>query len=826
MTIEQAVQNIRSVTGPNKSEPVATHLIADLCNAMWDAGQHPQIKTIRSCLPNLHERAIRRGFHAWRAARGFRLQYPRWANPNIAGPAALAKSVSPEIATAPFTWFDPHNDGRWPGLHPRLVGYLVRIENQSLRDVMALYALIKATFGDQALYCRLSTCAVPLRKLMEEQRIERVQDINPDDLLFRVNEGKAGKDLTSTQRSALLLGWNTLTNTFLEYSERLDEKQRQAMSGFFLRPLRNRYRMHQKRPSILIRDQRHQKVKAKTDIIHTQFHKLRFLAKVRCNQASRLHTAVKTAIRSVTEGKCSFPYEFSYEEKVATESGRPFHQRVLLTLWDNASLFDHARSLGFTRNLVKAGRHRKRRTGRFARADSRYHVQYRGVESLGESSRTEPFWFLDLFENQVFACHLNLETEEKRAGFLKGHGYTSRLPWEFLPGLLKPIRRHTSAETQFLEHDHGYRFLLYEGIYATSLFGHLVVRMQTTTGARIGEVQQISQNPECIKQLVNIGPKAATRWLLRMFPKGRRERADFFIDNDVKDLLIEVLRFHREVSDTKKLPVIPTQSSRHAADRYILQWDGRALDQSHLNTAIRFLLYNAVLDANGACVDITSHLLRHSFATEMADLNVPLDVIAQILHHRNLETTRYYSKPTKQQVMQAAELLFVDRIDIAAESLRHPEEIGRMLREAEGQIGALTEVVGGTCVVGNMCPAKFACVGCSGNAPDPERRNQIEAKRDWALVQITWAAKEGLPAEQRQMKRLVADCDQVLEEMTLIERARADSSQSVAVEQEKMHASKEAPRAKPGMVTHTVGPKAKGNRKASDRRDSPSRGKR
>ncbi len=826
MTIEQAVQKIQSVIGANKSEPVANHLIADLCNAMWDAGQHPQIKTIRTCLPYLHERAIRQGFHAWRASKGFRLRYPQWANPNIAGREALAKSVSPEIARAPFTWFDPNNDGRWPGLHPRLVGYLVRIENQSLRDVMTLYALIKATFGDQVLYCRLSEYAAPLRKLMEEQRIERVQDVNPDDLLFRVSDGKAGKNLTSTQRSALFLGWNTLTNTFLEYSERLDETQRQTMSGFFLRPLRNRYRMHQKRPSILIRDARLQKVKAKTDIIHTQFHKLRFLAKVRCNQTRRLHTAVKTAIRLVTEGKYPLPYQFHYEETVATDSGRPIQQRVLLTLWDNATLFDHAQSLGFTRNLIKAGRHRKRGTGRFARQTSRYHVQYRGVEPLGKSSRTEPFWFLDLYDNRVFSCQRTPETEEKREGFLKARGYRSRLPWEFLPGLLKPIRRHTSAETQFLEHGHGYRFLHYEGIYAASLFGHLVVRMQTTTGARIGEVQQISQNPECIKQLVNVGPKAATRWLLRMFPKGRRERADFFIDNDTKDLLIEVLRFHREVSDLKKLPVIPTQSSRHPPDRYLLQWDGRFLDQSHLNTAIRFLLHNAVVDANGTCVDVTSHLLRHSFATEMAGLNVPVDVIAQILHHRNLNTTRYYSKPTRQQVMQAAELLFVDRIDIAVESLRHPKEIGRMLREAEGQIGALTEVVGGTCVIGNMCPAKFACVGCSGNAPDPDRRSQIQAKRDWALVQITWAAREGLAAEQRQMKGLVADCDQVLEEMTLIERARADSSQSVAVEQEKTHASQEAHRTKSGMVAHAMGPKTKGNRKASYRGGSPSRRKR
>jgi hypothetical protein len=183
-------------------------------------------------------------------------------------------------------------------------------------------------------------------------------------------------------------------------------------------------------------------------------------------------------------------------------------------------------------------------------------------------------------------------------------------------------------------------------------------------------------------------------------------------------------------------------------------------------------------------VHLTTHLLRHGFATEMASMKVPVDVIAKILHQRHLEVTRYYSQPTKQQVMDAAELLFVDRIDIAAEAVRSPEEIGRMLREAEGQIGALTEVIGGTCVVSNMCPAKFACIGCSGNAPDPERRFQVESKRNWAAEQITWARREQLSAEERQMTRVVQDCDLLLEEMLLIERARQDQGQKILIQRE------------------------------------------
>ena len=178
---------------------------------------------------------------------------------------------------------------------------------------------------------------------------------------------------------------------------------------------------------------------------------------------------------------------------------------------------------------------------------------------------------------------------------------------------------------------------------------------------------------------------------------------------------------------------------------------------------------------------LTTHLLRHSFATEMASLKVPVDVIAKILHQRNLDVTRYYSRPTSRQVMDAAELMFVDRIDVAAEARRSPEEIGRMLKDAEGQVGALTEVIGGTCVIGNLCPAKFACIGCSGNAPDPDRRYQIEAKRAWATQQSEWARQQGLFTELRQMKQIQSDCDLILEEMDLIVRARQDGAQSVMV---------------------------------------------
>ncbi len=230
------------------------------------------------------------------------------------------------------------------------------------------------------------------------------------------------------------------------------------------------------------------------------------------------------------------------------------------------------------------------------------------------------------------------------------------------------------------------------------------------------------------------------------------------------------------------IPIVKTESGKTPSDRYLLQWNGRGLTIDVLSTSIRFLLHGLVLRSlDGSLIQLSSHLLRHAFATEMAELKVPIDVIAQILHQRNKTVTQYYARPTAMQVLNAAEMMFVDRIDVGAEALRSPEEIGRILKEAEGKVGALTEVFGRTCVVANMCPAKFACVGCAGNAPDHSKRYQIEQKMTWAEQQVRYGAQEKLAGEERTLKQLIADCKLVMQEMDLIEAARADQAQVVSV---------------------------------------------
>ena len=67
-----------------------------------------------------------------------------------------------------------------------------------------------------------------------------------------------------------------------------------------------------------------------------------------------------------------------------------------------------------------------------------------------------------------------------------------------------------------------------------------------------------------------------------------------------------------------------------------------------INACMRFLLHGmAFTTAEGEPVSIKSHLLRHVVATYLLQVEqVPIDIVAEILKHKNLQTTAYYGKAT------------------------------------------------------------------------------------------------------------------------------------------------------------------------------------
>ena len=65
------------------------------------------------------------------------------------------------------------------------------------------------------------------------------------------------------------------------------------------------------------------------------------------------------------------------------------------------------------------------------------------------------------------------------------------------------------------------------------------------------------------------------------------------------------------------------------------------------------------------------------------------------------------------------------------------------------------------------------------------RPSDTRFSRSWLgrKQQVGYAVREHLPAEEVKLGQLIADCKLVMEEMDLIEAARADRSQSVTVQQ-------------------------------------------
>jgi site-specific recombinase XerD len=55
--------------------------------------------------------------------------------------------------------------------------------------------------------------------------------------------------------------------------------------------------------------------------------------------------------------------------------------------------------------------------------------------------------------------------------------------------------------------------------------------------------------------------------------------------------------------------------------------------------------------------NVTPHTLRHTFGKNLVDAGVSLDKVATLLGHKNLNTTRLYTKPSGADLAQAVEKL-------------------------------------------------------------------------------------------------------------------------------------------------------------------------
>jgi site-specific recombinase XerD len=68
----------------------------------------------------------------------------------------------------------------------------------------------------------------------------------------------------------------------------------------------------------------------------------------------------------------------------------------------------------------------------------------------------------------------------------------------------------------------------------------------------------------------------------------------------------------------------------------------------------------AITSAAGLDDHVTSHVLRHTFGTELTRSGVDLVTVAELMGHASLETTRLYTRPSADDMQRAVDLLSAD----------------------------------------------------------------------------------------------------------------------------------------------------------------------
>jgi len=311
----------------------------------------------------------------------------------------------------------------------------------------------------------------------------------------------------------------------------------------------------------------------------------------------------------------------------------------------------------------------------------------------------------------------------------------------------------------------------------------------------MNELMQVNLLPECIIRVVDDPPPGARdqtpriRYLLRLLPKGERadKRYHYGIGKDALQLMEQTARMlcsHYHLQPGEPLPRVlftPHHNRSHRFDKekipYLFQYNAQHLDDNAITACLRFLMHGMTFQtSSGAPVLLKAHLLRHAFATFAVQVEgLPLDLVAEWLKQKNLDTTRYYSQKGQQEVAEEHSS-FVERlateINIREAIVRSPEEIRKLAEQARRRVGTLVPVCGGECTFDGWCHNQFDCIRCPSKAPDPDKRYQVEEKQRWAEERLAYYEREGLVLEAEKMRQLLRNCALELREMDMMQAYR------------------------------------------------------
>jgi integrase len=195
---------------------------------------------------------------------------------------------------------------------------------------------------------------------------------------------------------------------------------------------------------------------------------------------------------------------------------------------------------------------------------------------------------------------------------------------------------------------------------------------------------------------------------------------------------------------------------------------------------------------------ITPYAYRHTYAQRHADAGVPVDVLAELLDHRNLNVTRCYYRVGEDRRRDAVDKVTAYSFD------RHGKRIWRQaaaLLESEHARYAVGEVAVpyGRCsepsnvaAGGGACPVRFRCAGCDHFRTDVSYLPDLTAYLDDLLRTRErlaaaidgvddWARADATPAgeEITRIRRLIGTVQGDLARLPAAERTQVDQAVTI-----------------------------------------------
>jgi hypothetical protein len=204
---------------------------------------------------------------------------------------------------------------------------------------------------------------------------------------------------------------------------------------------------------------------------------------------------------------------------------------------------------------------------------------------------------------------------------------------------------------------------------------------------------------------------------------------------------------------------------------------------------------------------IIPYAWRHSYAQRHADAGVPIDVLAELLDHRNLNVSRRYYRIGEDRRRAAVDTVTALSFD------RHGNRIWRdaqALLASEHARYAVGEVAVpyGTCsepsnvqAAGGACPVRFRCVGCDhfrttvAHLPDLQAylEDLLRTRERLAATVVgvdEWARADATPTEEEitRIRRLINQIKGDVAELDDTERAAIDDAVAVVRRHRGAHA--------------------------------------